>query len=360
MFTFISSIYKQILRLSKHPYFGVLLTIGIFFSLHILGQFGIVQPSTINLITPVLIFYVVALGFMILLGYAGLASLGTAGFIGLNAYIIAHVTGTLGMPTELSWILGLVISIMLGVIIGFISLRIQGLYLAIITLGISEILLELFKNLIDITRGNTGYNLFSLQFLGMTIKQSDRFSFAYYIVLFVVGMMMIVVINLINSPTGKAMLAMKNSPSAAQAMGIGLLKYRLFAFVFATFAAGLGGLLYFTSSLVSHPSTWGIALSLNILASVVIGGMKSIYGVFFGTFIIFGINDLFLKNISFFAQYPSAYLILNGFLIILVIMFYPGGLVRFFSDLYKVFTSLLRKIKHIYMEARYGQIDETR
>lgn len=343
--------------ISSHPYFGVALTIGFFFFLHLFGRLGLVAPSTINLITPVLIYYVVALGFLILLGYAGLASLGTAGFIGLNAYVIAHLSGNLGLPTELSWIFGIFLSILLGSIIGFISLRIQGLYLAIITLGISEILLELFKNLNDITRGNTGYNLFSLQFLGMTLKQSDRFSFSYYVVLTLLGLMMIIVLNLINSPTGKAMLAMKNSPSAAQAMGISLLKYRLFAFIFATFTAGLGGLLYFTSSLVSHPSSWGIALSLNILAAVVIGGMKSIYGVFFGTFIIFGINDLFLKELSFFEQYPSAYLILNGLLIIIVIMFYPGGLMRFFHDLYVLIKKTLKRIKHKYLEVRYGQID---
>lgn len=347
------------LNTAKHPYFGIVIVVFVFFMLQILGIAGFVKPSTINLVTPVLIYYIVSLGFLLLLGYAGLASLGTAGFIGLNAYVIAHVTGNLGLPSELAIVLGIVISLLLGSIIGFISLRIQGLYLAIITLGISEILLELFKNLTEITGGQSGYTLFKLVFLGMEFKQSDRFFVSYYIIVIVMGLFMLFVVNLINSATGRAMLAMKNSPSAAQAMGVSILKYRLIAFILATFTAGFGGILYFMNKLVSHPSSWGIALSLNILATVVIGGMKNIYGVLFGAFIVFGVNDLFLKELPFFENYPSAYLIINGALIIAVVMFYPGGLVRFFNDLITLVKKGFIRFTHLIKEFYYGQVDET-
>lgn len=358
------SLFAQLIEntksLSKHPYFGILLTVFIFFMLQVLGIAGIVRPSTINLVTPVLIYYIVSLGFLLLLGYAGLASLGTAGFIGLSTYVIAHIVGNLGLSTEIAVILAIIISLVLGSIIGFISLRIQGLYLAIITLGISEILLELFKNLNEITRGQSGYTLFKLSFLGFEFKQTDRFFVSYYLIVLVMGLFMIFVVNLIRSSTGRAMLAMKNAPSAAQAMGISLLKYRLIAFVLATFTAGIGGVLYFMNKLVSHPSSWGIALSLNILATVVIGGMKNIYGVLFGAFIVFGINDLFLKELPFFENYPSAYLIFNGLLIIVVVMFYPGGLVQFFKDVLKIMKQVIRYIKNKMKEMYYGQIDQPR
>jgi branched-chain amino acid transport system permease protein len=349
------SIKSMFQNMSQHPFFGVILTTTSLLLLQVLGILGIINPSTINLITPVLIYYIVSLGYLLLLGYAGLASLGTAGFIGLNAYIVAHFAGNLGLSVELAFIAGIVVSLVLGAIIGFISLRIQGLYLAIITLGISEILLELFKNLIDITRGTAGFNLFKLTFLGFEMKQTDRFFISYYIIVILLGVLMIMTINLIQSPTGRAMLALKNSPSAAQAMGISLLKYRLMAFMIATFTAGLGGLLYFINKLVSHPNSWGIALSLNILATVVIGGMKSIYGVLFGAFIVFGINDLILKNLPFFSDYPSAYFVLNGLLIMLVVMFYPGGLVRFFKDLSGLVKKGFHVIKKKLMAVYYGK-----
>jgi branched-chain amino acid transport system permease protein len=339
----------------KHPYFGILLTTALLLLVQVLGVSGMIRPSTINLFTTVLIFYIVALGFTLLLGYAGLASLGTAGFVGLSAYVLAYVAGTLGLPTFVGIILGVVISIALGVVVGFISLRIEGMYLAIITLGISEILVEIFRKLVTVTKGNAGLSLFRINFLMFEFKQSDRFSMSYYLIVIVLALTMYFLSNLIKSPTGRAMLAMKNSTSAAQAMGISLLKFRLLAFVLATFVAGLGGTLYFLNKLVSHPSTWGLALSLNILAAVVIGGMKSMYGVFIGTFIVFGLNDLFLKDLPFFANYPSAYFIINGSLIILIVMFYPGGIVRLFVDIKNYIHKLIKKLIKLWKEYRYGK-----
>jgi branched-chain amino acid transport system permease protein len=339
----------------KHPYFGILLTAAILYALQILGIAGLIQPSTINLIAPVIIYYIVALGFTLLLGYAGLASLGTAGFIGLSAYILGYVAGTLGLPAILGVVLGIAASITLGVIVGFISLRIQGIYLAIITLGISEILVEIFRKFNDVTGGQAGFSLFRMNFLIWEFKQSDRFTVSFYLIILTLALVMIGIVNLINSPTGRAMLAMKNSTSAAQAMGISVLKYRLLAFIIATVLAGLGGTLYFMNKLVSHPSSWGLALSLNILAAVVIGGTKSIYGVLAGAFIVFGMNDLIFKRIPFFMEYTSAYFILNGILIILVVMFYPGGIVRLFKDIRQGIQKGYHLIMKKWKEHRYGK-----
>ena len=347
---------KQSSRLVvRHPYFGILLTGTLLLLLQVLGIAGVIRASTINLLTPVIIYYLVALGFTFLLGYAGLASLGTAGFVGLNAYVLAHVAGNLGWPAFTGVMIGLAISIIVGVVVGFISLRIEGMYLAIITLGIAEILVEIFRKFLAVTRGNAGFSLFRMRFLFWEFKQSDRFTFSYYIIIVVLVLVMIFLYNLIKSPTGRAMLAMKNSTSAAQAMGISLLKFRLLAFILATIVAGLGGSLYFMNKLVSHPSTWGLALTLNILAAVVIGGMKSMYGVMAGTFIVFAMNDLLLKRLPFFDNYPSAYLVINGMLIILVVMFYPGGIVRLFTDIKQLVMKGARKLKSSWKEYRYGK-----
>lgn len=346
---------QRIGNIAKHPLSGILLTGILLIMVQVLGIAGIIKPSTINLLSPVIMFYIVALGFMLLLGYAGLASLGTAGFVGLSAYVIAHVVGNLGLPFILAVLIAITFSIVLGVVVGFISLRIEGMYLAIITLGISEILVEIFRKFNAVTRGNQGYSLFKMNTLFFELKQTDRFSMSYYVIVLVLVIVMILTVNLINSPTGRGMLAMKNSTSAAQAMGISLLKYRLLAFVLATLIAGLGGILYFMNKLVSHPSTWGLAFSLNILAAVVIGGMKSIYGVMAGTFIVFGLNDLLLKRIPFFSQYSNAYLMMNGALIILVVMFYPGGIVRLFKDIKNGIMKLFRVCRKTWKEYRYGK-----
>ena len=134
--------------------------------------------------------------------------------------------------------------------------------------------------------------------------------------------------NLINSPTGRAMLAMKNSTSAAQAMGISLMKFRLLAFVIATVFAAVAGLMYmiFVRTMTTATSTLlTLTTSLNILGAVIIGGAKSLWGTSFGVLIIYGIQSMFLSKIDFFQKNPAFITMLTGVLIILVVMFFPGG-----------------------------------
>jgi len=139
---------------------------------------------------------------------------------------------------------------------------------------------------------------------------------------------------------------MRGSEAAAQAMGIHLLKYRLVAFALATIFASIAGVLYVHFIRYSYPSIWSLKLSLDFLAMIVIGGLRSIYGTLIGAFIVFAIPDIFLKQIPFFNQLSYS---LNGILIILVIIFYPNGLVYIFKDLKNLIARIWkwRKIDHV-------------
>ena len=108
-------------------------------------------------------------------------------------------------------------------------------------------------------------------------------------------------------------------------------------------------------SLTAYPATWGIDLSLNVLAAVVIGGTKSIWGVLVGTFIIFGMKDLILVKIPFFQTYKNAHLMFSGALIILVVMFYPGGVIKLFTDLKALVIKGYNKLITVWKEYRYGK-----
>jgi len=242
-----------------------------------------------------------------------------------------------------------IVGIVLGGVVGFISLRIEGMYLAIITLGLSEILLELFKTPNQFTGGASGLKSVPWVKLGM-FYEMDREKM-YFLILAALFIMIVLTINIINSPTGRAMLAMKNSQSAAQAMGISILKYRLLAFILATIYAMIGGALYVTYLRASNTSSWTLALSLNVLAAVIIGGSRSIWGVIMGTFVIFGLDLAVLKNIAFFNKYPGSSAIFSGVLIVLIVMFYPGGLIRLFTDIKLKIKTLIHKWK-VY---RYGE-----
>ena len=105
----------------------------------------------------------------------------------------------------------------------------------------------------------------------------------------------------------------------------------------------------------TEPGIWNLGLSLNILAAIVIGGSKSIWGVGLGTFFIFAFDDIVLKNIPFFIKYGNATYIINGILIILVVMFYPGGIIKLFTDLNRFIKNSIRRIKISWKEHKYGK-----
>ncbi len=304
----------------RHPLSQIILFVIILAVIQLLSMAGIVSNSLVFAIGNTLIYAIIAIGFCLLLGYSGLASLGTAGFIGLGAYSAFYVVQEFGMPYIAALLVTLVVSIVIGVVVGFISLRIEGIYLAILTLGLAEII----RNLLMAMRSTIQIEIENVRLFGLLMDTRG----GYFLILLTFAVLFWVTANLINSPAGRAMLAMKNSTSAAQAMGISLMKYRLLAFVISTIFAAIGGLLYmmYVRTMTTATSTLlTLTTSLNILGAVIIGGAKSLWGTTFGVFIIYGIQSMFLSRIPFFIENPAFMTMVTGVLIILVVMFFPGG-----------------------------------
>jgi len=343
--------WKSILH---HPYFGFLLLGLILLLVRLVLALGVDVPvSTMRAFGSTMIYIVIGLGFSILLGYAGLASLGTAGFVGVGSYLIGYLTNQMEYDVFVIFLISLAGAVLMGAIVGFISLRIEGMYLAIITLGLSEILNEVFKNATEITNGTNGLAMENLVIFGKTISLSQSEN-VYVVLILALVAMMILTLNIIKSPTGRAMLAMKNSESAAQAMGINVLSYRLLAFIVSTVYAFIGGMLYMSYYAFSIDTKWTLAFSLNILAAVVVGGPQSIFGIVLGTFMIFGLNSAVLQKIPLFMENPALTLVFNGLLIILVVMFYPGGLIRLVNAIKFKFI----RWHQAWKEYRYGKDHE--
>lgn len=303
-----------------HPFSQIIIFVLIMVAIQVLSMFGIIPNSFTFALGNTMIYAIVAIGFCLLLGYSGLASLGTAGFIGLGAYSAFYVMQQFGLPYIVALVVTLAVSVIIGIVVGFISLRIEGIYLAILTLGLSEII----RNLLMAIKPTIKLELENAKLFGIQLGDKG----AYFLILAIFAILMLLTVNLIKSPTGRAMLAMKNSTSAAQAMGISLMKYRLLAFVIATVFAAVGGLLYmvFVRTMTTATSTLlTLTTSLNVLGAVIIGGAKSLWGTTFGVFIIYGIQSMFLSKIPFFQQNPAFITMITGLLIIVVVMFFPGG-----------------------------------
>ncbi len=290
-------------------------------------------------------FAIASVGFCLLMGYSGLASLGIGGFIGIGCYSVYYIMTVSGLSFWLAMAVALAVGIVIGLIVGFISLRIEGIYLVILTLGLSEILRNLFVAIKDsINAGN--WELF-----GLKITRAD----SIYVVVSLLVLVMIVTHNLINSPTGRAMLAMKNSTAASQAMGISLLKYRLLAFVICTIYSVLAGMMLMLtvrSAIASNGSGfYALITSLNILAAVIIGGYRSIWGAVFGTFVMYGMQSTLLSRVPFLQENPEFITFIAGILVILVVMFYPAGLAQLAREAIAAIKKCSKKIK----EGKYGK-----
>ena len=313
-------------------------------ALPLLGQMGILGGWIISTVGFVIIYAIAALGLNVLLGYSGLVSLGTAGFMGVAAYLTMHFTVTVGLSFWFALPIIIIILTLLGLLVGLVSLRLAGMSLAIATLAVSEVLRRI---IID----TWGFMPHHLQRPDIFVRFLERDGTFWLIVIFLV-VLMILTDNFIHSPIGRAFLTMRISEPAAQAMGINLLKYKLMAFGIATAYASLAGILYAHLLTSVGPEPWTVMLSLQIVAIIVIGGFKTITGAIVGSFIVFGVPrlvlnqlpDLFGVNpVTTFLSSAGVPLILNGLLIIAVILFYPRGLIYVGHDLKRLYKRLSKK-----------------
>ncbi len=333
---------------------GIILTIVM-----ILSATRVIQGTFGTKLAEVIVYAIIAIGFSYLIGYSGLASLGTAGLVGVGAYICAIFTKkavTLGWIAH-GWsiiviaIVALIAALIIGLVIGFASLRIEGLFLAIVTLGLSEVLNKVFINANTITDGVNGYTIpytylfgdIQIGKLGMNITMCV-----------VLVLILIITNNVGKSATGRAMLSMKNSTSAAQAMGISLLKYRLMAFMLSTAYAALAGVLYMAVTKFTVPSKWSLVFSLNILAACVFGGSRNLWGIMFGAFLIFGLEPLFLVNVTLLRDNSWLLSVIIGVILILIVLFYRGGVIQLLNDIKRGFMKLTRR----WRAKKYGYDEE--
>lgn len=320
---------NPVLDVLRSPLGQLLIFVIVLSAIQFLNLQGLVSSSFVQAVGNTLIYSIVAIGFCLLLGYSGLATLGTGGFIGIGTYLAYYMIQEYELPFFAALVLTIAAAVVIGAVVGFISLRIEGIYLAILTLGLSEII----RNLLMVIKSTIKIDVDHVRLFGTKISPTG----VYFLILAVFTVLMWLLFNLIDSPTGRAMLAMKNSTSAAQAMGISLMKFRLMSFVISVIFAAVGGLLYmlFIRTITTSTSTLlTLTTSLNILGAVIIGGAKSLWGTTFGVFIIYGLQSMFLSNIPFFRENPAFITMVTGVLIILVVMFFPGGFAQIVSQLW--------------------------
>lgn len=310
----------KIKQLLQNKYFQFILLGLALSTLPFMASMRWINNGTVTIIGTTVIYAIAALGLNVLLGFSGLVSLGTAGFMGLAAYISAYVTETMNLPFEVALLAAIVIPTLIGILVGILSLKFEGIYLGIATLVVAEIFREIFINVTELTGGASGANAGRPELLGF-LKLSRNGM--YYLIIVSMVIVFILIHNLMRGHLGRALNAMRGSEAAAQAMGVNVFKYRLIAFAIATILASLSGVLYVHYIGLAYPTTWNLMLSLDFLAMIVVGGFRSITGTLVGSFIIYGMTELFLKPIPALANIAP---VVKGILIIIFILYNPYGL----------------------------------
>ena len=227
----------------------------------------------------VFVFALAAIGLNLLMGFAGQVSLGHAGFMGIGAYAVAIGPTHLGLPSWLSFIIGAGVSALVAFMVGRPILRLKGHYLAVATLGFGLLLAILFTNEARLTGGPDGMAVPRLVLFGFAVRSAQAW---YWIAAatFLIGA--VLALNLIESPSGRALRAIHDSEVAARVLGVDVARMKLSVFVVSAIYASVAGSYFALLNGHITPDVSGFLRSIELVAMVVLGGMGSVAGSLVG------------------------------------------------------------------------------
>lgn len=281
------------------------------------------------------IYLILASSWNLLAGYSGLLNLGHAAFFGIGGYSSAlmalklHITPWLGLP------IGGGVAAIFGILLGIPSLRLSGPYLAITTIGFSEILRLVAMNWVSLTRGSLG--LFGIPALsGFHFSKDFQVEFiseqnAYYVILVFAVLTLILLHKLINSEFGISLKSMREDEIGAESIGIDTRRYKLSAFMISAFLAGFAGAFYAHYIRLISPEMLTLGETFMVLAMVMVGGLGTLFGPVVGAVLLTFLSESlrFLEDII----KADIRLIIYGFLLMLTILFMRNGIVGLFSEI---------------------------
>jgi branched-chain amino acid transport system permease protein len=231
----------------------------------------------------VFIYAIVGVGLLILAGFAGQVSLGHAAFLAIGAYTAGYMQRH-GVPFFVYLPLSVVLTGAVGALVGFPALRLSGIYLVIATIAFGFIIEEVAARWESVTNGNDGMRIKQIELFGFTVSR-DGYGF-YYLCLGFLILVLVLALNLLRSPTGRAFIAIRDSETAAQSIGVNLSVYKVVAFSISAAMTGLAGCLYAHKMSFISPEMFTLLLSLEFVIVILIGGVGSLHGAVLGSIFV--------------------------------------------------------------------------
>lgn len=270
-----------------------------------------------GLLVPFCIYVIMAVSLNLTVGILGELSLGQAGFMCVGAFAGALFSkcmkGSMNPTVSLiiAVIIGAVVAAVFGILIGIPVLRLKGDYLAIVTLAFGEIIKNII-NAVYLGRDGSGFHISLKDSMSLNmdadgevlIKGAQGITGTPQAATFTIGVILVlitlfIVMNLVNSRTGRAIMAIRDNRIAAESIGINITKYKLMAFSISAGLAGVAGVLYAhnLTTLTALPKNFGYNMSIMILVYVVLGGIGSIRGSVIATVILYLLPEM-LRGLS--------------------------------------------------------------
>jgi len=231
----------------------------------------------------VLIYAIVGVALMILTGFTGQASLGHAAFLAIGAYTAGYLQ-SLGVPFIVYFPAAAILTGIVGAMVGFPALRLTGIYLVIATIAFAFIVEEILARWESVTHGNEGMRVRTLDIAGIPLPR-DGEAFYFLCLLTLVGSILLA-LNLLRSPTGRAFIAIRDSETAGKSMGIDLAAYKVKSFAISAAITGLAGVLFAHKMTFISPEMFTLLLSIEFIMVIIIGGAFGVHGAVFGAIFI--------------------------------------------------------------------------
>lgn len=310
--------FKTMKKSSKDAFITYAMVVIVYLIIQALVMSGSMSSLMQGMLVPLCTYSIVAIGLNLCVGYLGELSLGHAGFMCVGAFASAFFTKCMensSMNPTLRFIIALLIGIaaaaFFGFLIGIPVLRLRGDYLAIVTLAFGEIIKNVM-NVLYIGRDSKGFH-FSMKDAAALNMEADgeliingakgitgtphQSTFTIGVILIIISL--IVVYNLVNSRSGRAIMAIRDNRIAAESVGINVTKFKLMSFTISAAIAGAGGVLYAhnLSTLTALPANFGYNMSIMILVFVVLGGIGNIRGSIIAAVILTLLPEL-LRGLS--------------------------------------------------------------
>lgn len=274
---------------------------------------------------------IAALGIQIMTGYCGQLSVGHSAFVAVGAYTSALLVAQTGLSFWIAVPIAGIAAGLIGLIVGLTSIRLKGFYLIISTLAAQFIIMYIIIHWTSLTGGSFGMSAPAPKLAGIEFVTPQSY---FYIVF--VGLLMATYVakNIVRTNVGRAFIAIRDNDLAAEVMGINLTAYKLMAFFIGCAFAGIGGALAAHARGVITPDNYTLIESFWYLGYIIIGGLGTITGVFFGVIFVTILNNGLATILASLATtFPGAgsllaplMLFIFGLVIVLFLIFEPRGL----------------------------------